>query len=224
MKLGPPVPEAFRHFVELVRAQAGFLYGRRMYEIMRYWDDDLPDWDADERDFAVAWQSQPKWVVSRTLKSVGPNAKLVAEDAEAVIGRLKAEQAGEIEVAGPDLARSLTEAGLYCVLGDFHIDPTRKVPRALVTHGHSDHARAGHGAVMATRQTLAIMALRYGKDGGALQFVKLSPEFVDMDIVLLDDAIREPMNIEFPRRGVTLRMVDVTRLPVIGTEPIIRGA
>jgi hypothetical protein len=67
-------------------------------------------------------------------------------------------------------------------------------------------------------------ALRYGKDGGALQYVKLSPEFVDMDIVLLDDAIREPMNVEFPRRGVTLRMVDVTKLPVIGTEPVIRGA
>ena len=58
---------------------------------------------------------------------------------------------------------TLTPAGLYCVPGDFHIDPTRKVPRALITHGHSDHARAGHGAVMATRETLAIMALRCGE-------------------------------------------------------------
>ncbi len=57
-----------------------------------------------------------------------------------------------------------TEAGLYCASGDFHIDPLRPVPRALVTHGHSDHARPGHGAVMATRQTLEIMALRYGED------------------------------------------------------------
>lgn len=65
-------------------------------------------------------------------------------------------------------------------------------------------------------------ALRYGKDGGALQYVKLNPEFVDMDIVLLDDAIREPMKIEFTRRGVTLSMVDVTQLPVIGTEPLIQ--
>ncbi len=54
--------------------------------------------------------------------------------------------------------------GLYCPEGDFHIDPVRPVARALVTHGHADHARAGHGAVLATRQTLDIMALRYGAD------------------------------------------------------------
>ena len=57
---------------------------------------------------------------------------------------------------------TLTPAGLYCPLGDFHVDPTRAVPRALVTHAHSDHARAGHGAVLATRETLALMALRMG--------------------------------------------------------------
>ena len=54
--------------------------------------------------------------------------------------------------------------GLYCPGGDFYIDPTRPVPRALITHGHSDHARPGHGAVMATRETLDIMAIRYGED------------------------------------------------------------
>jgi dihydrofolate reductase len=83
-----------------------------MYEVMRVWDDDLPEWGAEERDFAAAWRSQPKWVVSRSLKSVGPNATLVADDLEAVIGGLKAQFAGEIEVAGPDLARSLTDLGL----------------------------------------------------------------------------------------------------------------
>jgi putative mRNA 3-end processing factor len=57
---------------------------------------------------------------------------------------------------------SLTPAGLYCTVGDFFIDPLRSVPRALITHGHSDHARSGHGQVLATRETLAIMALRYG--------------------------------------------------------------
>jgi putative mRNA 3-end processing factor len=57
-----------------------------------------------------------------------------------------------------------TPAGLYCPPADIHIDPVRPVARALITHGHSDHARAGHGAVLATRQTLAIMALRYGED------------------------------------------------------------
>jgi len=111
-KLGPPVPAAFHYFIELVRGLTGLIYGRRMYEIMRYWDEDLPDWDAEDRDFAVAWRSQPKWVVSRSLKSVGPNATLVADDFEMVIRRLKAELAGEIHVGGPVLAQSLTEAGL----------------------------------------------------------------------------------------------------------------
>lgn len=57
-----------------------------------------------------------------------------------------------------------TPAGLYCPPADVHIDPVRPVPRALITHGHSDHARAGHGSVLATRETLAIMALRYGEE------------------------------------------------------------
>ncbi len=59
---------------------------------------------------------------------------------------------------------TLTPLGLYCPGGDFYVDPLRPVGRALVTHGHSDHARSGHGAVMATPQTLDIMALRYGED------------------------------------------------------------
>jgi len=112
MKLGPPVPAAFRHFVEMVRGLTGSIYGRGLYEVMRYWDDDVPDWDADDREFAAAWRSQPKWVVSRSLKSVGPNATLIANDFEAEICRLKADLTGEIQVGGPDLAQSLTEAGL----------------------------------------------------------------------------------------------------------------
>jgi dihydrofolate reductase len=107
-----PSPTLFRHFIEEVRRQAGSVYGRRMYEIMRYWDDDLPDWDADERAFAAAWRNQPKWVVSRSLKSVGPNARLLEGDLEGAIRRLKVERDGEIEVAGPRLAQSLTELGL----------------------------------------------------------------------------------------------------------------
>ncbi len=112
MALGPPVPAVFGYFIELVRGLTGFIYGRRMYEIMRYWDEDLPDWDAEDHDFAVAWRSQPKWVVSRSLKSVGPNATLVADDFEKAIRGLKAELTGEIHVGGPVLAQSLTEAGL----------------------------------------------------------------------------------------------------------------
>jgi dihydrofolate reductase len=107
-----PSPAVFRHFIEQVRAQTGMVYGRRMYEVMRYWDDDLPDWDAGEREFAAVWRSQPKWVASRTLKSVGPNATLVEDDIEAVLRGLKAQQVGEIEVAGPDLAGSLSGLGL----------------------------------------------------------------------------------------------------------------
>ena len=104
MKLGPPDPGGFRHFIELTRGQTGFLYGRRLYEIMRYWEEELPDWDAEDREFAAAWQSKPKWVVSRSLKSVGPNATLIADDALATIRSMKAELAGEIAVGGPNLA------------------------------------------------------------------------------------------------------------------------
>ena len=107
-----PGPALFRHFIEEVRGLAGSVYGRNMYEIMSYWDDDKPEWTAEEHDFAAAWRRQPKWVVSRTLKSVGPNATLVGGDLEGAIRALKAERDGEIEVAGPNLARSLTELGL----------------------------------------------------------------------------------------------------------------
>jgi dihydrofolate reductase len=112
LAMSRPAPSLFRHFIEHVRDLTGIVYGRRMYEIMRYWDEDLADWDAGEHDFAAVWRSQPKWVVSRTLKSVGPNATLVEGDIEAVIRGLKAHQVGEIEVAGPDLAGSLTHLGL----------------------------------------------------------------------------------------------------------------
>ena len=107
-----PGPALFRHFIEEAEQQAGSVYGRVMYEIMRYWDDDQPDWGADERAFAAAWRRQPKWVVSRTLKTVGPNASLVEGDLETAIRKLKAERDGEIEVAGPALAQSLAELGL----------------------------------------------------------------------------------------------------------------
>jgi dihydrofolate reductase len=107
-----PGPTLFRHFVEEAEQQAGSVYGRVMYEIMRYWDDDQPEWSEDERAFAMAWRKQPKWVVSRSLKSVGPNATLIAGDLEAVIRKLKTEGDGEIEVAGPQLAQSLTALGL----------------------------------------------------------------------------------------------------------------
>ncbi len=64
----------------------------------------------------------------------------------------------------PDALLAPGPDGLYCPLGGFHVDPVRPVERALITHGHADHARSGHGAVLATRETLAIMAVRYGED------------------------------------------------------------
>ena len=109
---GPPDPSLFRHFTERVRGLTGMLYGRGMYEVMRYWDEDSSEWGTDEHDYAAAWRSQPKWVVSRSLKSVGPNATLVANDIATTVRGLKTEFAGEIEVAGPGLAQSLTDFGL----------------------------------------------------------------------------------------------------------------
>lgn len=107
-----PGPALSRHFIELVRNLAGSIYGRGLYEVMRYWDEDRPEWSEEECDFADAWRRQPKWVVSRSLTSVGLNATLVANDIEAVIRRLKAGLEGEIEVGGPELARSLGDVGL----------------------------------------------------------------------------------------------------------------
>ena len=132
----------FRHFIEQVRGLTGSVYGRRLYEVMRYWDEDHPEWDLKERDFAAAWRSQPKWVVSRSLKSVGPNATLVEDDIEAVIRGLKAQLVGEIDVGGPDLARSLTDLGL--------IDEYRtstSAPSCLVAASHSSPALGRRSAL-----------------------------------------------------------------------------
>ncbi len=107
-----PSPKLFRHFIEDARGQTGSLYGRRIYEIMSYWDDEHPEWDDPEREFAEAWRRQPKWVASRTLKTAGPNATILGEDLEAEVRSLKARLDGEIEVAGTHLAKSLTDLGL----------------------------------------------------------------------------------------------------------------
>ncbi|HEY8508717.1 MAG TPA: dihydrofolate reductase family protein [Steroidobacteraceae bacterium] len=107
-----PSRKLFHHFIKEAEAQTGSLYGRRMYEIMRYWDGDHPEWNDDEHAFAAAWRRHPKWVVSRTLKKAGPNAALLGPDLAAAVRELKASLDGEIEVAGPTLAHSLTGLGL----------------------------------------------------------------------------------------------------------------
>src|SRR5260370_30641066 len=101
---------------------------------MGYWDEDRPEWSAEQHEFAAAWRRQPKWVVSRSLKSVGPNATLVEDDIESVIRSLKARLGGEIAVSGPDLAPSLTDLGL--------IDEYRLYFRPLVL-GHCKPFFAG---------------------------------------------------------------------------------
>jgi len=113
-----PSPELFRHFTDLERGLAGGLYGRRMYEVMRYWDEDQPEWSALEHDFAAAWRAHPKWVVSSTLTSVGANATLVSSDIDAFVRSLKEKVDGQIAVAGPELAGSLTDRGL---IDEYHL-------------------------------------------------------------------------------------------------------
>ncbi len=112
LRLGPPGPIVFRHFVEHVRGLDGILYGRRMYEVMRSWDEERPDWGEDEQDFAGAWRAKPKWVASRSSTSVGPNATLVRGEIVDFARRLKAERVGDIDVAGAELASALSVAGL----------------------------------------------------------------------------------------------------------------
>lgn len=117
-----PNPVLFRYFIEQTRNTSGSIYGRGIYELMRYWDGD--EWAQDDRAqdelraFAEAWRAMPKWVVSRSLKEVGPNATLVGDDFEAAVRMVKAEFAGEIEVGGPKLAASLSRLGL---IDEYHL-------------------------------------------------------------------------------------------------------
>lgn len=148
-------PLLFAHWCEFVRNLAGSVYGRRLYEIMRYWDDDRAEWTVSEHAFAAAWRSQPKWVVSRTLETVGPNATLIEADLEVAIRELKDRLAGEIQVGGPVLAQGLTDLGLIdeyrlylrpVVLGQGH--PFFAGPRAPLRLVASD--RIGEDALRLT--------------------------------------------------------------------------
>src|SRR4051812_31907722 len=69
-----PDPPLFRHFVEHMRGLTGSVCGRCLYEVMRYWDEEHPKWDAAERNFATAWRSQPNWVVSLVVHRCLPGA------------------------------------------------------------------------------------------------------------------------------------------------------
>ena len=107
-----PDPVLFRHWIEAVGEAEGGLYGRGIYNLMRYWETDDPGWSQDEHDFATAWRAHPKWVVSRSLTEVGPGATLISDEAEAAVRRLKDEVRGQIDVGGPVLAGWLAGLGL----------------------------------------------------------------------------------------------------------------
>lgn len=118
LDMPPPSEKLFDHWISNVLGLAGTFYGRRMYEVMRYWDVDQPEWTASRREFAMAWRKCPKWVVSRTLQSVGPNATLITDTIETQVRALKAGTEGTISVAGPQLAGLMTKLGL---IDEYHL-------------------------------------------------------------------------------------------------------
>jgi dihydrofolate reductase len=137
--VGLPVPEEalHRHFNEVQERTALNLYGRNMYEVMKYWyapPAESPDF---EQEYARAWQATPKVVFSTTLDSVGANARLVKEkaDVERTLRQLKAETSGEIEVNGATLAASLVRFGL--------VDEFRLYVMPVVLGGGKPYFEAG---------------------------------------------------------------------------------
>lgn len=115
-----PVPEAplHRYFNQLMQDTEISVCGRKLYEVMRYWDEDRADWPDEAREFAPLWRATPKLVCSTTLREVGPNATLVREDVVGTLGRLKTETEGVIDVGGAELAASLEGQGL---IDEYHL-------------------------------------------------------------------------------------------------------
>jgi len=112
--LPPPNEELHQYWNDVQKRTDVLLYGRRMYEVMRYWDsaDTNPESLPVEVDFALAWQRTPKVVFSTTLTDVGPNARLVKENVREAVEGLKTNPGGNIEVAGAGLAATLSRLGL----------------------------------------------------------------------------------------------------------------
>lgn len=137
--IGLPVPEEalHRHFNEMQKRTALNLYGRNMYEVMKYWDAPPAESSEVEQEYARAWQATPKLVFSTTLQSVGPNARLVKDkaDVERTVRQLKAETNGQIEVNGAGLAASLIRLGL--------VDEFRLYVMPVVLGGGKPYFEAG---------------------------------------------------------------------------------
>jgi dihydrofolate reductase len=137
--IGLPVPEGklHRHFNDMMEQTSMELCGRRMYEVMRFWDSPGRETNASEveRDFARAWRKTPKIVFSTTLREVGPNARLMNGDAENVASALKLEKDGYISVAGAELAAHLARANL--------IDEYRLYMHPVVLGGGTPYFQSG---------------------------------------------------------------------------------
>lgn len=163
--VGLPVPEGalHEHFNEAMRRTAVSLQGRRMYEMMRYWDGADATFGGDQvaLDFAHAWQAHPKIVFSRTLKEVGPNARLADQDLETVARSLKTEVEGEIAVSGAELAAQLAAAGL--------IDEYQLYLQPVVLGGGKPYFRSGLTLDLkllgAENLTQGVTLLRYAPAG-----------------------------------------------------------
>lgn len=107
-----PGPELHRHFNDLMRRTSLCIYGRRMWETMRYWGEPDPSRDAVAREFAELWQATPKAVVSTTLTGINDGVQLIRSGTAGAVRDLKARYEGDIEVSGAELAASLGRAGL----------------------------------------------------------------------------------------------------------------
>ncbi|WP_431298879.1 dihydrofolate reductase family protein [Tabrizicola sp. BL-A-41-H6] len=108
------MPDAplFQYWTNQLREASASVYGRKIYEIMRYWETAQPEWDDADRAFADEWVAKPKWVVSRTLTDVGPNTTLVSGDVEGVLRKVRNDVPGEVAVSGTVLVQSLGELGM----------------------------------------------------------------------------------------------------------------
>ncbi|WP_448951698.1 dihydrofolate reductase family protein [Labrys neptuniae] len=158
-----PEPDLHQHFNDEMRTTAIALCGRRLYEVMRFWDSPEREASASpvEVDFALAWRETPKIVFSATLPAVGLNARLVKDNAVAVVQSLKAETEGEISVAGAELAACLARAGL--------IDEFRLYLHPIVLGGGKPYFQAGLSLALKPlgRESLpqSVTLLRYAPVG-----------------------------------------------------------
>lgn len=111
--------ELFRHFIENDRKTGWHIYGRKLYEAMRFWETALENPDVAEmmkdeqmQTYARIWNGKPKLVVSRTLSEVSGNAELLRGDLKEAVNAIKAKSTGDISVGGPTLAATLAKLGL----------------------------------------------------------------------------------------------------------------